>query len=185
MTSSEAAAVNRIKYSVYRLPEWKRKNSLTDVIMDVGDVIASEMRSAVAEDRKTRESPARDGSRIASVHGEPISGWFLVKTEAGRWGLTHGDPNDGYVTSMTWGATPEPDPCEGMTDEEIDALGDEAWADVMRHSRLADSFEKEVSGLQPSEAFRLAMDGVRDGFVQTRDGYFGFWLFEKMGKLLR
>jgi hypothetical protein len=86
---------------------------------------------------------------------------------------------------MTWEATPEPDPCEGMADKEIDALGDEAWADVMRHSRLVDSFEKEVSGLQPSEAFRLAMDGVRDGFVQTRDGHFGYWLFEKMGKLLR
>ena len=116
-------------------------------------------------------------------YGEVVSGWFLVRArkegqimQTGQWGLVFCNG-----PSVVWTTTPIPNPFEGKTDAEIDALpDDEGWIE-----KAADF---QVTG-SPDMCLTACWDLVeacrQSGYNPEEHGDAEWWLFHRMGVMLQ
>lgn len=117
--------------------------------------------------------------------GEVVPGLSLFQAKkdgrhmkAGDFGLVRSNDPD-----VTWSFRPEPDPYEGMSDEEIDRQDGVAWA-AWRDKARAFSLECKVQ-LGMTTAFRIGLLCQAAGYDATKDGRLDFWLFHRVGLLFQ
>lgn len=109
--------------------------------------------------------------------------WYLVRV-GDKWGISHGDPEDGYLPAMTWTNTPAVDPCEGMTDDEVNALPpDEAERRIIGHQKQVEAFRTEAT-LDVGEAAHFVEAAQSAGWDQGSHGDLAHWVFERAGALI-
>lgn len=118
--------------------------------------------------------------------GEVVPGLVLVQArqdfqhiKAGDYGLLRANGPD-----VTWTAKPTPDPCEGLTDDEINALDPDTqllpWLDD------AEEFLKACQDqLSLTTAYDIGVLCAQAGYDRAEGGNLEHWLFHRMGMLLQ
>ncbi len=117
--------------------------------------------------------------------GEVVPGLFFIQAKkagrlmrAGDYGLVRCNDPD-----LIWSFRPEPDPYEGMSDEEINQQDGVAWA-AWRDKAKAFALECKVQ-LGMNLAFRFGLLCQAGGYDIEKDGRLDWWLFHRVGLLLQ
>lgn len=117
--------------------------------------------------------------------GEVVPGLFLFQArkngrhmKAGDYGLVRSNDPD-----VTWSFRPEPDPYEGMSDEEINSQDGKAW-EAWRP--LVQEFAAQCKAqLDMTKGLRIALLCQAAGYNHNKDGLLEYWLFHRMGVLMK
>lgn len=118
--------------------------------------------------------------------GEIVPGLLLTRAtkdsshgwKAGQFGLVRCNDPD-----LVWTTIPIPDPMEGMTDEQIEALPHDQALDWCSE---AAKFKDEVKGqLDMNTTLQIAERCIAAGYNSKEDGFLEYWLFHRMGLLLQ
>ena len=116
--------------------------------------------------------------------GEVVPGLFLLQATkdfqhitAGFYGLTRSNGPE-----VVWEIKPTPDPCEGLSDDEINARTDSRdfeWFDDVALFTCACQEQ-----LQMGDSFQIGLLCQAAGYDPVKDGHLEHWLFHRMGVLL-
>lgn len=119
--------------------------------------------------------------------GEIVPGLFLVRAlktwkhiQEGYYGLVRSNDPD-----LVWEVRPAPDPCEGMTDEEIDEAPDTLMQGFfVWDNQVGDFVAACRDQLDMTTAYRIGKLCEAAGYNMEEDGFLEHWLFHRMGVLL-
>ena len=108
---------------------------------------------------------------------QATTGFHHIK--AGDFGLVRSDGPD-----VVWSVKPTPDPCEGLSEDEINALSSSdsmlAWFNDV------DQFVKACrEQLHLTTAYDIGVLCAQAGYNREEDGHLEHWLFHKMGMMLK
>ena len=120
--------------------------------------------------------------------GEIIPGFYFCLPTVDWRGVKAGHYviSNGMCVIATFPEKPWPDPLEGMTDDQIDALdlkgevwkSEEAW--LLAGGGVEDAFK-----MLPDDGWRMIEAARKVGCNPEEDGSFSMWLFHKAGEMLR
>lgn len=118
--------------------------------------------------------------------GEVVPGLTLVQAltdfrhiKAGDFGLVRSNGPD-----VVWSVKPTRDICEGLSEDEINALP--STAPMLTWFNDVDQFTKACQEqLRLTTAYDLGVLCVQAGYNREEDGHLEHWLFHRMGVLLQ
>lgn len=115
--------------------------------------------------------------------GEVVPGIVLVRAtvegcymEPGEFGLVEGD--DPLYTFMR---VPEPDPYDGLPDDEVNTRAEtDGFGPMLDWCKLAGGFSKRFL-IDLNTGWRVVQACIKAGYDPDEDGDAGIWLFHRMG----
>lgn len=113
-----------------------------------------------------------------------LEGWTMIQArrdsghmmKAKQFGLLRCNDPD-----IVWDECPEPDPTDGIPDEEVTDEQHDLWNKWMKKVQ---TFHTNLK-MEPSVAHELVEAAIKAGYKKDESGYFSMWLFNHLGKIVK